>query len=78
MKYQKTFQKLILFSKKKLFFVNVNDYYKTIKSIIETISFNRLRKFNEFLFTISIFIDRFFKTFVIIKKTIFRKRLFVK
>ena len=37
-----------------------------------------MRKFNEFSFTISIFIDRFLKTFVTIKKTIFRKRSFVK
>ena len=63
---------------KKSTFVDVNDYYKTIESIIETISFNRLRKFNEFFFTISIFIDRFLKTFVTIKKTMFRKRSFVK
>ena len=63
---------------KKSIFVDVSDYYKTVESIIEAISFNRLRKFNEFFFTTSTFIDRFFKTFVTIKKTMFRKRSFVK
>ena len=63
---------------KKSIFVDVSDYYKIIESIIETISFNRLRKFNKFLFTISIFIDRFLKAFVTVKKTMFRKRSFIK
>ena len=63
---------------KKSTFVDVSDYYRAIKSIIEIVSFNRLRELNEFFFTISIFIDRFFKAFVTIKKTMFRKRSFVK
>ena len=63
---------------KKSTFADVNDYYKAVESIIETISFNRLRELNEFLFTTSTFIDRFLKAFVTIKKTMFRKRSFVK
>ena len=63
---------------KKSTFADVSDYYKAVESIIETISFNRLRELNEFFFTTSTSIDRFFKTFVTTKKTMSRKRSFVK
>ena len=75
--YQNALKINFVFEKKSIF-VDVNDYYKAVESIIETISFNRLRELNEFFFTTSTFIDRFFKTFVTIKKTMFRKRSFVK